>query len=212
MFSGVSFRRELTRDDLERMRVPSRYWMSSFDQLSSDGGGESIKGMVHRYISNMSDMRRAGGGFVFWGGNGTGKTSGSVVIAKEYRRRGETVLFLEAASIKKMVIEKEHFDEDQTYWDRAMSVDVLVVDDFGKGVMDGTGLGATLVDELIRHRNSNRRVTIITTNLDPAEWIGELGLKESTMKTLKECAIPVHVTGEDKRDCSADMLRSMLAN
>jgi len=212
-FSSVPFRRELNRDDLERMRVPSRYWSARFDEISDvviRKIGESTRDVVGKYINRMAQARSEGAGLVFWGDNGCGKTSAAVVIAKEYRRRGYTVLFMEAADLKRMVIEKEHFDEEETYWDRARSVDVLVLDDFGKGIMDSTGFGASIFDELIRARNSRQMVTIITSNLPTKEWLGELELKKSTMESLRECTYPLHVVGENKRDGSQTKLRELI--
>lgn len=211
MFKNVTFRRELDREDLERMCIPTRYWGSTFDLLTNDGGDESLQSMVGKYIVNMSEMRRAGAGFIFYGKNGTGKSCASVVLAKEYRRRGYTVLFMEASDLKRMVIEKEYFDEDETYWERARSVDVLVLDDFGKGVMDSTGFGATLFDELIRARNSRKLVTIITSNLPHSDWKDDLELKASTIHSLKECMIPVQVVGDDNRKGSESKLRALLS-
>lgn len=210
-FENVPFRRELNRHDLERMRIPSRYWDATFERLSTDGGDHSLRTMVGKYISNMSEMRKQGGGFIFYGANGTGKSSGSVVLAKEFRRRGYTVLFMEASDLKRMVIENEHFDDDETYWDRSRSVDVLVLDDFGKGIMDSKGFGASLFDELIRARNSRKLVTIITANLPHDKWKDQLELKESTIHTLRECMIPLQVIGPNQREESGKKLRELLS-
>jgi DNA replication protein DnaC len=212
MFSNVSYRREIDRGDLERMKVPPRYWGSTFSRLTCNGGDESLRSIVGKYIRNMTEMRRAGAGFIFWGKNGTGKSCASVVVAKEYRRRGNTVLFMEASDLKRMVIDKEYFDEEETFWDRARGVDVLVIDDFGKGVMDSTGFGATIFDELIRARNSRKLVTIITSNLSNSRWERELELKASTIHSLKECMIPVQVVGADQRRDSESRLRKLLSN
>lgn len=208
----VPYRREIQSKDMDRMRIPVRYWSSKYDEISSDGGNESLKHVVGKYIANMQDMRKAGCGLVIYGDNGVGKSCSAVVIAKEYRRRGSTVLFIEAADLKRMVVQKEHFDEDETYWERAKDVDVLVVDDFGKGVMDSTGFGATLFDELIRTRSANKRVTIITSNTEPPSWISELDIKKSTVQSLRECAVAVQATGENKRIRSEKSLRDVLMN
>ncbi|MBN2258097.1 MAG: ATP-binding protein [Anaerolineaceae bacterium] len=212
MFSEVPFRRELVAEDLERMRVPRRYWGARFDEISDEGGNDSLKYVVGKYIDDLDNMLREGLGFILFGDNGTGKTCASVVLGKELRRRGNTVLFMEAADLKRQVIDKEHFDEDETYWDRAKTVDVLILDDFGKGVMDSTGFGATIFDELIRARNARKLVTIITTNTPPDQWAAEFELKASTIKTLKECLVPQRALGEDKRETSAMRLKELLAN
>jgi DNA replication protein DnaC len=196
---------------MERMCIPSRYWSAKFDEIS-DTGNPGMRTSVGAYIFKMEKMVEEGVGFIFFGKNSVGKTCASVVLAKELRRRGNTVLFMEASDLKRQVIEKEHFDEDETYWERAKSVDVLVLDDFGKGIMDSTGFGATLFDELIRARNARKLVTIITSNLAPSEWEKELALKTSTMHSLKECTVPVRASGSDRRKGSAVRLQALLAN
>jgi len=96
-----------------------------------------------------------------------------------------------------------------TYWDRAMSVDVLVVDDFGKGTQDRTGFRMRIFDELIRHRNAEKLVTIITTNMSPRGELPEI-LLLSTLHSFKECVIPVQVVGDDQRDAVCSSLLEKL--
>lgn len=192
-------RRELTEQDLNRMQIPARYWKVSFGEISSEGN-PSAQEVVKQYISNLDDMVSRGVGLLLWSDNGIGKTSIAVVIAKEMCRREKSVLFCEAADLKRAVFEKHMFDEDQSFWDRACSVDVLILDDLGKGVQDSVGAGARLIDEMIRHRNARKLITFITTNMAPsADQLGK-ELKKSTMEVLKECVIPVHVEGKNRRD------------
>lgn len=48
MFANVPFRRDLNTNDLERMRIPKRYWKSSFYKLTdiSLEGEDSLKNIV----------------------------------------------------------------------------------------------------------------------------------------------------------------------
>ena len=214
MCKAIPYRRDLTERDLERMKIPEKYWNVKLDEITNVAGESGIppREMVRRYLVNLEEMRSNGGGFVFYGANGTGKTSACVYIGKEYRRRGYTVLFLEAADLKELVVERHQFDEDETWWDRAKGVDVLLLDDLGKDTSDSQGFGAGLVDKLLRARNARNRVTFITCNLPPSKWEEELGLRVSTFHVLKECMIPIRVVGDDKRAPTAGMLRSILLN
>lgn len=206
-------RRALTKEDLVRMRIPSRYWEVTLEQISDEEtynddlqvSMASPKNIAKRYMRGLLDMRRRGLGLLLWGPNGTGKTSLAVVVAKEFRRQFNTVLYVAAADLKRLVAAKEHFDEDETYWQRAIGVDVLLLDDFGKGSQDSKGFGKSIVDELIRERNAAQRVTIITTNLslDSGLENGDMSLRKylmvSTMDSLKEHVIPVQMEGDTRR-------------
>jgi DNA replication protein DnaC len=214
-------RRELTKDDLLRMKIPDRYWYVRFNNISdekiydkkNDEYLPSPHKVVGRYIEKLTEMRARGMGLILWGANGCGKTSMAVVIAKEFRRQFHPVLYLSAADLKRLVTEKESFDDEETYWQRAMTVDVLILDDLGKGTQDSVGFGERLIDELIRERNAKGLVTIITTNMQ----VGGAGenqlkdaLKEATMHTLKEHVVPVEVRGEDKREGATDWAASQI--
>lgn len=189
----MSFRRQLTRDDMERCQFPVRHWRSGIEGIQ-----ETILPHVRRYLDSLEDFRERGVGLLLWGINGVGKTGAAVSIAKEYRRRGYSVLFVEAASLKTLVMEHTMFDDDVSLIERARRVDVLVLDDLGKGVSDNTGFGVKLLDELLRHRNANVKVTIVTTNMN-LKALGD-ELKPSTMHTLKECIVPIHCDGADLRE------------
>lgn len=197
------FRRELTQDDLVRARIPSRYWT-----VNLAGVQAQVREIADRYLKEIEQMHDKGVGLLLWGANGVGKTSLSVVIGKEYRRRGHSLMFLESAELKGAIIHNEAFDDEQTLWDRAKSVDVLIIDDLGKGVQDNTGFGARVLDELVRHRNANKRVTFITTNMTLKAL--EDDLKASTMHSLKECIYPVRVSGEDLRERAKQEIGSLL--
>lgn len=206
-------RRKLVKEDLERMRLPKRYWESDINMVSEfSDKSEVVSPLVYvsKYIKRMDEMWKNGFGLLLWGSNGNGKTSAAAVIAKEYRRRLKTVLFIEVARIKDLVVSKEYFDEDETYWDRARTVDVLILDDLGKGVTDDKGFGKRLIDELIRTRNASKLITIITTNVVCKGKDEKLSyiLKSSTMHSLKEHTMPIHFRGPDMRDRTPDAVKS----
>ena len=193
--------RELDQEDFERMMLPRRFWTCTPEGVSRESDNSENEMSAHdflsRYFENFESYLAMGCGALLWGNNGCGKTGLAAVIAKMARRTKRVVLFVAAADLKRMVIDKEDFDESESMWDRACSVDVLVLDDLGKGTEDRTGFGMRLLDDLIRKRSAARKVTIITTNTNPDSL--EDILKASTKETLKECMILFHVTGPDLR-------------
>ena len=216
----LDYRRKLTAEDMERARIPARHWGARFVDVSDDvvvspsgrrGEELSPRAFVRRYLEQLGEMWERGVGLILFGPNGTGKTSAAVVVAKEYRRRGFTVLFFEAADMKRTVVEREGFDEEQTLWERAREVDVLVLDDLGKGNTDSTGFGASLLDELVRTRCGSGLVTIITSNRAPRTWEDSLGVVASTVHALKECALPYQLAGRDHREEKSRELQRLMA-
>ena len=197
--------------DLLRCRFPRRHWEASVAKAS-----KSVTGCEHTnppmpweigcgYVKKMDVMLKSGVGLLLWGANGRGKTALAVSIGKEFRRRGSTVLFIECAAVKDIFINKAAFE---TVWRRAQRVDVLILDDLGKGVQDSKGFGARVIDQLIRHRVSNQKVTFITTNIDPPRLADEL--KISTMHSLKESIVPVKIIGPDRREaCKSELLQAL---
>ena len=207
MGGKTTYLKELTARDMSRMLIPDRYWDCTLDGISDEVCDTlSPRDVVRRYLSRLDEFMARGIGLLLWGANGRGKTGMGVVLAKWARRHGHKVLFMEAAELKRCVIESVAFDDVETMWERASVVDLLVLDDLGKGAKDRTGFGAWMIDQLIRHRSANKRATVITTNMDLDQLAIEM--KSSTMHSLKECIIPFHVEGVDRRDHS----RSDLAN
>lgn len=205
--------RKLTNHDLQVMRLPQRFWASSFEHIVGDmTRQDSPKRMIAGYLSNLQKMREIGAGLVLWGPNGTGKTSIGSVILKASRRAGRTSMFLESAVIKTIVINKEMHDAEsrETVWARAHKVDFLLLDDLGKGSHDSTGFGERLIDELIRSRYSNQRPTIITTNVNKSR-LSEI-IKPSTLHTLKGSCANLLIDEHDYRISEGRDLRDLLMN
>ncbi len=206
--------RELDVDDMNRMRIPRRYWEVSVDgiQACSDPDGMGPEDIINNYLNNLKKMRKLGGGLVLWGPNGSGKTSIAVVIMKEFRRHGYPGLFIEASKIKDFWVSGDMFDEDERWRDRITDVDVLTIDDLGKGIADSTGFGATVLDEIVRTRNSKKLVTMITSNVSPKNrnWVEELELKVSTQETLIESFYAICVESENKRRKSYNKIKQTL--
>ena len=205
MGQTVPYSRKLTEEDLLRMRIPRRYWTVQPDQISTSlvpGTDMSVRDLMRQYSDDLNERVRQGKGLLLWGPNGRGKTSIAVVLAKEFRRHGHPVLYMEAADMKRVVIEREMFDDEQSYWDRTLNVRVLILDDLGKGSVDETGFGMRLLDELIRHRNAHQLVTIITTNWRTSELAKSV--MPSTAASMLEHVKPVEIVGVDRREMAAN--------
>lgn len=187
-------RRKLTEEDLVRMRVPARYTRASLEGCCGEGvdGKPSIRAIVETYIAKFDEMVGRGVGLMLWGNNDIGKTGAAVVLAKEARRRGMTVLIATAEGLRSGVLNKTRFDMEQTLWDRALEVDFLVLDDLAKEHRDAQGFGERLFEDLIRQRSGALKTTMITSNMSPEQMqSGEFAYKPSMLKVMRENTVPV---------------------
>jgi DNA replication protein DnaC len=197
---------------MERMRIPPRYREAHFDGVSP--GPHKLE--LYNYLVALDDMLARGIGLVLHGKNGTGKTSLAVIALKEARRRGHTGLFVEAAALKDIKFGQKTFEAEMRLWDRILDVDVLVLDDLGKGVRDKEGAEERLLDELLRFRGAYCRTTFITTNMSAIpRRRGELSqleeyLKTSTIHMLSETSISIAMIGADLREGALDDVVEMI--
>jgi len=197
-------RQRLTTAHVERMQIPSRFWKVRYDEIP-----ESFRGEVDNYLKRLDDMLDRGDGLLFWGDNGTGKTSAAVFIALEVRRRCATVLFITAESLRHGILERQMFDEDMTVYERATTVDFLVVDDLGKEHPDQPGWSARLYENLFRVRSAAKRATIVTTNMEIPDLTKEY--EASMMEVMKETMYPIFAQGENRRNEARKALQERLA-
>jgi DNA replication protein DnaC len=130
-------------------------------------------------------------------------------VALEVRRRCATVLFITAESLRQAVLQREMFDEDMTVYERAKTVDFLVVDDLGKEHPDQPGWSSRLFENLFRVRSAAKRATIVTTNMKVAKLTEEY--EASMLEVMKETMYPIFAKGENRRNEAARGLRERLA-
>lgn len=188
-------RRALTEDDMNRMRIPRRFWSTT-----PSGVPESnLSGPLTNYLASIGEKREAGYGMLLMGDNGRGKTSAGCLVLMEARRQYHTALFVEGSRLRSILFDSEMFDEHQKLWDRMVQVDFLLIDDWGKGTADAKGYAAQILDDLVRLRSADMRPTIITTNMDMARIKESESMKKSTVEALLECVLFLEVGGPNLR-------------
>jgi len=185
-------RRKLSKVDLTYMRIPRRYWGVRLGLINED-----YRKYVYRYLKGLDSNIRAGKGVLLFGPNGVGKTGAIVVVAKEVRRRGYTVLFVEGLMLMEIFLGKVMFEDGQSLYERMLEVDYLVIDDLGKGTGDSKGFLISKLEGVLRARYDEKKVTSITTNMTPREL--SMYFSESGMSILKAIVTPIHCEGRDMR-------------
>lgn len=204
-------RRRLEREDVELMALPPHFWTVRFNQITAqlDGNEGALAAKIRAYFEAGQENRRRGLGLMLVGPNGCGKSCAAAWMGMEYKRLGETVLWVSAIDVLDHKMQGTWYSEDTTYWQWIRDVDVLILDDLGKGDK-GSGYHQILWDQLLRHRHDQRRVTIITTNVaEVDEWAGIL--KRSTLEVLKESVLPLYLHGVNRRDAAVVDIRDRFA-
>lgn len=194
---------ELTREHYLRMQVPVRFWGVETNQIP-----DSARPVVERYIDRLDTMLHSGTGLLLWGGNGRGKTSAAVCVAKAIRQTGAPVLFVTAEQLRQGKIDGEMFDADYTIWERATEVDCLVLDELGKEYRGKSDHSERLIDRLFRIRSGERLVTLVTTNIVLQDL--KKHYNPSMLMLFQENLHPVRVDGPDMRAGKRDEIKKLL--
>lgn len=175
-------RRKLTSEDLLSMRLPKHLWRHTHEDIRVvEGRSFSITYMRRMVHAGLPD------GIYIHGPSGSGRSGFAAVIAKEAMRNDFSTLWVTADGLLRSYLEKEWFSEDTLLFDRAKTVDLLVIDDFGKEPRGA--FEARLFENLIRERSSHRRATFVTTSMEPSEVAERYGA--GLIEVLKECCYPV---------------------
>jgi len=143
------------------MGVGKRYWDVSVTKLPDDCKHKQI---VMSYIEELKQNIDFGNGFIFIGDYGVGKTSLAVILAKATVSFGGSALFIAVPDLSDLKIKETMFSEGITLWDRALSVDLLVLDDIGSEHNKDWGL----LERIIRNRVNDCKSIICTTNNNTA--------------------------------------------
>lgn len=106
---------------------------------------------------------------VLAGGHGLGKSWAAAWALWEHQAGG---LYVSAAQLGSTSI----YNEEK--WERLLRMPLLVVDDFGSDFVDRKTNGAKKLEMLICDRVSQKRQTILTTNLSPSALTWSPRLKE----------------------------------
>jgi len=201
----VLTKRKLTFGDVRRANLPELFWDASLDAVPD----LAYKPKVERYLETLPHMLSQGVGLYLWSSeNSTGKTSLAALIVKEALRYGHTVFFEESGRLKTRLMNKEEFEEGQSVWNRADTVDLLVLDDIGKEYRTSSGYVENLVETMLRGRVQRKQTTVMTGNVHPRD-LKKL-YSSDFAALLKESMIPIEVTGHDFREARARELQALL--
>lgn len=141
-----------------------------------DMGGlrKSVQDWANAYISNSQGNADVGIGAYLFGATGSGKSAVAHLVAKNFLRIGIDAYVIDGANVLADIQNWSDRERMDRWISRVWSVPVLVFDELGKEV--GNPETARMqVERIIQQRLSDRRATIITSNLSPDEMRTKFG-------------------------------------
>lgn len=202
----VPLRKEVSARNLLYRGVPRQYIGATLSDFQLD---EDIQKLFYNYLTNIELMYQDNTGLILFGANGNGKTWLSSLIVKEayiYRFSSFRVTLQSYIDMQFRKDEEEIRDKLR----KIAECDFLVIDEVGKETFSKNQFNIAILEELLRHRDTIGKPTIICTNL-PLEDKG--GLYEqygnSVTSLIDGNFLQVQFTGEDYRPDATMKKRSI---
>ena len=162
---------------LNRAGIPQRFRSKTFDSYEADTAGKTrAKTNAMAYANSFTDRLRDGGGIVFSGSPGTGKSHLACSIAQYLMDAGCTAMYMTSMDMIRMIRATWRRDSDRSetqVLDDLCSVDLLILDEVG--MQYGSEGEQVIMTDVIDRRYRDMRPIIILTNQDRkglAEYLG----------------------------------------
>ncbi len=152
---------------LDRMGLPARHALSTLSSFRDKTRDQTaLKGALSGYLRDAPERLLDGRGIVLHGDVGRGKTHLLCALCRELvLQRGIAVRFVEFSHLMSDL--KAGFDQGQSaarLLEPLIQVDVLAIDELGKGRSTPTPFEEMVVDELVSRRYAAVRPILATTN------------------------------------------------
>lgn len=172
---------------LNRSSIPIRFSSKNFENyIPCSIRGEKALNISIKYAKNFEERLSVGGGMIFCGMPGTGKTHLSCAIANHIiRENSYSALFASVLSMTRRV--KETYSNGSEYTERHVlqvysSPELLIIDEVG--VQYGSDSEKLILFEIINTRYESMKPTILISNLTLIELTGFIG--ERLVDRMKE--------------------------
>lgn len=190
-------RRTLNADNLAYKGVPREYYEASLETYPLN---PTLVQLATNYIENLDVMLDDRINLLFYGANGSGKTYVSSIIVREaYRQRYSSMRTTVQGLIALQFDKRDNIALQQKY-DDIWNCHFLVVDELGKEQFGERHYNVTLIEELLRHRDTRGLPTIICTNLPLVGTDGIEGIYgKSIFSLVNGNFLPTMFVGDDHR-------------
>lgn len=171
-------------------RIPESYWFLNYKKLKIKS---SIKMLILEYNKNLNTAIQNNLGFVFYGSNGTGKTTTMLSVGMQAIIKQNKVIYIRMKEIMDNI-----FSEKEELKERLKQADIILLDEFDKLYHKSREWNIYNIDDFIRNNIDNRSI-LICTNFSGEEEI-EKYYDSSVISKLKEHNKFLPYVGNDYRD------------
>lgn len=173
--------------------LPSKLSSVRFDNFSIKPENQSAADMCRRYADKFATMLKDNRSLMLWGGCGNGKSTMAACIAHKLIDNGFSVAW---CSFSTIIDDNEAID---AICNRAMTVDLLILDDFG--AERDTRYANERIFRLIDTRYTAEKPTLYTSNLTPEGLSQRLsGDNRRIFDRMKERLFPIEFKGSSYRE------------
>lgn len=162
-----------------RSCIPMRFRERTFANFRAENDSQKRALQVSQaYAERFEDRLAHGGGLVFCGKPGTGKTHLACAIANKVIQAGRAAVFatvIQAIRSVKETYRKDAEETEQQAINALISPDLLILDEVG--VQFGTETEKMIMFEILNGRYENMRPTIVLSNLAQSELGDYLGAR-----------------------------------
>lgn len=147
---------------LLRARIPKNHWDCTLGQIPTNAS--HLPSLIN-YTKNIQALVKDGKGLYFSNQPGRGKSGAAAIVAKCALAHRFSVMWVEANQVIAYKFNPEEmFDESQSMYNRAVTCDLLVIDEF---YLSNKGNEEYQVERLLRTRIDAKRASILTSNMSP---------------------------------------------
>lgn len=179
----------------EHAMLPEKFW----DCRVSEIPDKPYKRKVEEWVLNFKEKVSEGKGLYIFGKYGRGKSGiGSILVQASIAHHIPS-LWLNFKELQKISIkeEKSMFNKDITMFERAQTVDFLIIDEVQ--VKSNLHWPLGVLDDLVRYRHQNKKPTVITSNVSP-DILRDTPLTKSLASILSEAVYILLVEGKNFRE------------
>jgi DNA replication protein DnaC len=148
---------------------------------------------VEQYLGTLQENRSTGRGLVLTGDVGVGKTMTLGYLARQMLKDDIGVWKVHMPTWTEELNDRT---TRKAQVQRAIKVEVLMIDDLGSGDMPTWVLG--IVEGIVEHRYANRKPVIVTTNLSREMLVKDVAFRRMVDRWRETCTI-VAIGGTSQR-------------